>query len=220
MSPVHLRKLTIPRNEPEDREGLSRTRIPGRGHLEHSGGWQNTEGNYTHTAIHIPIQQKPQTRGLERYGSSSSSPPTPQRFISMEHGQKEAVETPGVEGKQDKGESSHYPSYRRTTDPDRAHSDSIRLTSRRPNRLSSGFIPFRKQQISGQESPFFTLPRGFQEKTRTQRQKQDLSSPKSERVRPNYPETAVIGERNTQEQDVVENNSRISSPLNGNINPT
>ncbi|MBW0495548.1 hypothetical protein O181_035263 [Austropuccinia psidii MF-1] len=27
------------------------------------------------------------------------------------------VHTPGGEGKQDKGESSHYPSYRRTTDP-------------------------------------------------------------------------------------------------------
>ncbi|MBW0573386.1 hypothetical protein O181_113101 [Austropuccinia psidii MF-1] len=30
------------------------------------------------------------------------------------------VQTPGGEGKQDKGESSHYPSYRRTTDTDRA----------------------------------------------------------------------------------------------------
>ncbi|MBW0487428.1 hypothetical protein O181_027143 [Austropuccinia psidii MF-1] len=28
------------------------------------------------------------------------------------------VQTPGDEAKQDKGESSHYPSYRRTTDPE------------------------------------------------------------------------------------------------------
>ncbi|MBW0462465.1 hypothetical protein O181_002180 [Austropuccinia psidii MF-1] len=89
MSPVHLRNLGFQRNQPDDREGLSRTRIPGRGHLGHSGGWQDTEGNPTHSAIHFPIKQEPETRGLERYGSSSSAPPTPQTFISMEHGQQE-----------------------------------------------------------------------------------------------------------------------------------
>ncbi|MBW0537629.1 hypothetical protein O181_077344 [Austropuccinia psidii MF-1] len=141
MSPVHLRNLGFQRNQPDDREVLSITRRPGRGHLGHSGGWQDTEGNNTHPAIHFPIQQEPQTRGLERYGSSSSAPPTPQRFISMEHEQHEVqpgiplgrtwrklpedlaqigglqrpydnhprleshqeVQTPGGEGKQDKG---------------------------------------------------------------------------------------------------------------------
>ncbi|MBW0531714.1 hypothetical protein O181_071429 [Austropuccinia psidii MF-1] len=113
MSPVHPRDLCCQRHQPEDGEGLSRTRRPGR---------------------------KPQTRGLEGYGPSSSAPPTPQRPFSMEHGQKElqpgiplgrawsklsedlsqrdrlqrpygnpkrlkshqAVQTPGGEGKQDK----------------------------------------------------------------------------------------------------------------------
>ncbi|MBW0554874.1 hypothetical protein O181_094589 [Austropuccinia psidii MF-1] len=159
MSPVHLRNLGFQRNQPEDREGLSRTRIPGRGHLGHSGEWQDTEGNHTHPAISFPIQQEPQTRGVERHGSCSSAPPTLQRFISMEHGQQKVqpgislgrtwskvpedlsqidrlqrpygnnqrleshqpIQTPGGEGKQDKGESSHYPSYRRTADPDRAY---------------------------------------------------------------------------------------------------
>ncbi|MBW0511701.1 hypothetical protein O181_051416 [Austropuccinia psidii MF-1] len=32
----------------------------------------------------------------------------------------QAVQTPGGEGNQDKRESSHYPSYRRTATPDRA----------------------------------------------------------------------------------------------------
>ncbi|MBW0466798.1 hypothetical protein O181_006513 [Austropuccinia psidii MF-1] len=32
----------------------------------------------------------------------------------------QTFQTPGAEGRQDKGESSHYPSYRRTADPDRA----------------------------------------------------------------------------------------------------
>ncbi|MBW0461300.1 hypothetical protein O181_001015 [Austropuccinia psidii MF-1] len=58
MSPVNLR------NQQEYREGLSRTRRPGRAHFGHSGGWQDTEGNHTHPAIHLPIQQKSQTRGL------------------------------------------------------------------------------------------------------------------------------------------------------------
>ncbi|MBW0587391.1 hypothetical protein O181_127106 [Austropuccinia psidii MF-1] len=89
MSPVYLRNLGFRRNQPEDREGLSRIRRPGRANLGHSGGWQDTEGNHTHPFIHFLIKEEPQTRGLERYGSSSSAPPTPQRFISMEHGQKE-----------------------------------------------------------------------------------------------------------------------------------
>ncbi|MBW0463888.1 hypothetical protein O181_003603 [Austropuccinia psidii MF-1] len=67
MSPVHLRNLGIPRNQSENRDCLSRTRRPGRRHLGHSGGWQGTEGDHTHPAIHLQIQQKPQTRGLERY---------------------------------------------------------------------------------------------------------------------------------------------------------
>ncbi|MBW0519022.1 hypothetical protein O181_058737 [Austropuccinia psidii MF-1] len=89
MSPVDLRNLGIPRNQTEDRESLFRTRRPGRGHLGHSGGWQDTEGNHTHSAIHLPIQQKPQTRGLAEYESSSSAPPTPQRSIQMEHGKQD-----------------------------------------------------------------------------------------------------------------------------------
>ncbi|MBW0488201.1 hypothetical protein O181_027916 [Austropuccinia psidii MF-1] len=87
MSPVHLRDLGIPRNQPEGREGFSRMRRPGRGHLGHSGGWQDIEGDNINLAIHTPIQKEPQTRGLEGYGSSSSAPPTLQRPFSMEHEQ-------------------------------------------------------------------------------------------------------------------------------------
>ncbi|MBW0584802.1 hypothetical protein O181_124517 [Austropuccinia psidii MF-1] len=83
MLPCHLRNLGFQRNQTEDREGLSRTRRPGGGHLGHSGGWQDIEGNNTHSAIHIPIKQKPQTGGLEGYGSSPSAPPTPQTPFSM-----------------------------------------------------------------------------------------------------------------------------------------
>ncbi|MBW0530470.1 hypothetical protein O181_070185 [Austropuccinia psidii MF-1] len=94
MSPIYLRDLGFQRNQPEDRAGLSRTRRPGRGHLGHSGGWQNNEEDNINIAIPTPFQQEPQTRGLERHGSISSAPPTPQRFISMEHGQQEVK--PGI----------------------------------------------------------------------------------------------------------------------------
>ncbi|MBW0494749.1 hypothetical protein O181_034464 [Austropuccinia psidii MF-1] len=258
MSPVYLRDLGFQRHQPEDREGLSRTRIPGRGHLGHSGGCQDIEGNHTYSSIHIPIEQKAQTRRLEGYGSSYSAPPTPQRPFSMEHELQQVqpgiildrnwrklkedlsqrdrlqgpygnhqgleshqyVQTPGCEGKHNKGKSSHYPSYRRPIDPDRKYSDSWRLTSSRSNPLSSGFTPFRNQQISVQESPFFTIPGGFQEKTRIQGQKQDHLEPKGDRFRPNVPEAVGFGERSTQEPEVVINNSRISSPINRNITPT
>ncbi|MBW0488180.1 hypothetical protein O181_027895 [Austropuccinia psidii MF-1] len=198
------------------------------------------------------------TRGLERYGSSSLPPPTPQRFISIEHGQQEVqpgiplgrtwsklpeyfsqrdrlqrpygnhqrlkssqeVQTPGGEGKQDKGESSQYPSYRRTADPDREYSYSFRLTRSRPNQISSSFTPFRNKQISGQESPFFMIPGSFLEKTRIQGQKQDLFQPKAKRVRPSGPEPVGLGYRSAQEPEVVVNNSRISSPINRKVTPT
>ncbi|MBW0531820.1 hypothetical protein O181_071535 [Austropuccinia psidii MF-1] len=88
MSPIHLRDLGFQRNQPEDRDGLSRTRRPERGHLGQSGGWQEIEGDHTYYSIHIPIKQKPQTSGLEGYGSGSSAPPTPQRPLSMEHEQE------------------------------------------------------------------------------------------------------------------------------------
>ncbi|MBW0495408.1 hypothetical protein O181_035123 [Austropuccinia psidii MF-1] len=68
MSPVHIRKLGIPRDHPEDREGWSTTRRPGGRHLGHRGGWKDIEGNDTHSSIQIPIKQTPQTRGLEGYG--------------------------------------------------------------------------------------------------------------------------------------------------------
>ncbi|MBW0477184.1 hypothetical protein O181_016899 [Austropuccinia psidii MF-1] len=53
------------------------------------------------------------------------------------------VQTPGGEGNKDKVESSHYLSYIRIAEPDRAYCYSFRLTRSRPTQLSSGFKPFR-----------------------------------------------------------------------------
>ncbi|MBW0468768.1 hypothetical protein O181_008483 [Austropuccinia psidii MF-1] len=89
MSPVHLRNLGIPMNHPEDRQGLFSTRRPVTRNLGNSHGWKDTERNHTQSAIHLSIKQKTQTRGLEGYGTSSSDPPTPQRYIPIERGQQE-----------------------------------------------------------------------------------------------------------------------------------
>ncbi|MBW0527473.1 hypothetical protein O181_067188 [Austropuccinia psidii MF-1] len=239
MSPVHLRDLGFQRNQPEDREGLSRARRLGRGHLGHTGGWQDNEGDNINPAIHTPIQQEPQTRGLEGYGTRGSTwhltgnnlEQAARGSVSKDrlqgpygnHQRLEScqeIQTPGGNGQHNKGESSHYPSYRITVNPDRAYSDSFRLTRSRQNQLSGGFTPFRNQQFGDQESPFFTIPGGFQEKTRIQGEKQDLFQSKEQRVRPNDPEAVGFGERSAQEPEAVVNHSRISSPINRNITPT
>ncbi|MBW0498118.1 hypothetical protein O181_037833 [Austropuccinia psidii MF-1] len=132
---------------------------------------------------------------------------------------QQAVQTPGGEDNMDNGKSSHYSSYRRKIESDRAYSDSFRLTRSKQTRLPSSFAPFRQQQISDQESPLFTIPGSFQEKTRTKREKKTSFSHR-QRVRPNDPEAIELRERSTQESEVVVNTSRISSPSNRNITPT
>ncbi|MBW0520983.1 hypothetical protein O181_060698 [Austropuccinia psidii MF-1] len=127
----------------------------------------------------------------------------------MEHGQQEVqcsiplVRTWGKVtedmSQRDRLQRPYGNDQRKPTDPDRAYSDSFMLTRSRPNQLSSGFTPFRNQWISGQESPFFTIPGSFQEHTWTKGQKQDLFQPKAERVRSNDPEAALLSERSTQE---------------------
>ncbi|MBW0591255.1 hypothetical protein O181_130970 [Austropuccinia psidii MF-1] len=80
--------------------------------------------------------------------------------------------------------------------------------------------PFRNQQISGPESPFFTIPGSFQEKTRKQGQEQTLLQQEEERVRPYHPEAVGLGKRSTQEPEVAVNHSRVSIPNKRNITPT
>ncbi|MBW0544868.1 hypothetical protein O181_084583 [Austropuccinia psidii MF-1] len=76
MFPVHLRDLQVPRNQPEDRSGPR---------FSYNGEWKDTQGNHSYTFIHLPIQHTPQTRGLERYLSSISAAPTPQRPVPVEN---------------------------------------------------------------------------------------------------------------------------------------
>ncbi|MBW0484613.1 hypothetical protein O181_024328 [Austropuccinia psidii MF-1] len=48
-----------------------------------------TQEDHSHTPINLPIQKRPQTRGLNRHGPSTSAPPTPQRSMAMGHGKQE-----------------------------------------------------------------------------------------------------------------------------------
>ncbi|MBW0485487.1 hypothetical protein O181_025202 [Austropuccinia psidii MF-1] len=214
MSPVHLRNLGVPRNQPEDREGLSRSRRPGRGHLGHSGESQDIEAKHTHSAIHFPIQQKPQTKVLEGYGLISSAPPTPQRFFPMKNCQQEVqpIIPLGRMWRKLPEDMSQRDRFQRP------YGNHQILESYQE--VSSSFTPFRNQQTSDQESTFFTIPGSFQEKKRIKRQKQDLFQPTVERVRPNNPGAVELGERSTQKPEIVVNTSTISSLTNRNMTPT
>ncbi|MBW0581987.1 hypothetical protein O181_121702 [Austropuccinia psidii MF-1] len=68
MSPIHLRNLGFQRNQPEGREGLSRTRRPGRGYLGDSGGWKDTEGNDIHPAITFQFNRNLNPEGWKDMG--------------------------------------------------------------------------------------------------------------------------------------------------------
>ncbi|MBW0465612.1 hypothetical protein O181_005327 [Austropuccinia psidii MF-1] len=236
MSPVHLRNLGFQRNQPEDREVLSRARRPGRGHLGHSGGWQDTEENHTHSSIHFQfnrnlkaedwkdmdqvLQLHQLLKDLFQWSMDNKKFNLASNWAELEETfQKICLKE--IDFRELMLITKRWnPTRQRTADPDRAYSDSLRLTRSRSNKLSSGFTPFTNQQISGQESEFVTIPGSFQQKTRIQGKKQDHLQPEEERVRPNDPEDVGFGAGSAQEPEVVVSNSRISNPINRNITPT
>ncbi|MBW0511713.1 hypothetical protein O181_051428 [Austropuccinia psidii MF-1] len=239
MSPVHLRNLGCQRNKPEDREGLSGTRRPGRGHLGHSGGWQDTEGNHTHPFIHFPIQQEPKTRGLERYGSSSSAPPTTRRFISMERGLQEVQ--PGIPlgrtwrkfpedlSQRDRLQRPYGNHQRENQATIQAIEEQLTQTghtqitsgSQGEGQISSPVASnHSKTNRSVAKSHHSSQSQEVSRQRKGYKGKKDHLQPEEERVRYNDPETVGFSERSAQEPEVVVHNSRISSPLNRHITPT
>ncbi|MBW0546658.1 hypothetical protein O181_086373, partial [Austropuccinia psidii MF-1] len=239
MSPVHLRNLGFQQNQPEDREACPEPEDLEEDTMDTVVDGKTLRGLERHGS-RFSAPPNPQRFTSMEHGQQEVQPGIPmgrawskfpEDFYQRDRLQRsygnhqllechQAVQTPGGEVKQDKGESSHYPRFRRTAEPDRAYSDSCRLTRSRPNQLSSGVTPFKNQQISGQESPFFTIPGSFKKKTRIQGQKQDHLQPEEERVRPNDPEAVGFGERSAQEPEVAVNNFGISSPIDRNITPT
>ncbi|MBW0549589.1 hypothetical protein O181_089304 [Austropuccinia psidii MF-1] len=104
----------------------------------------------------------------------------------------------------------------------------FRLLEVRENRIreSQATIQAIEEQLT--QTGHTQIPSGSQgagkisstEKTRIQGQNQDNLQPEEERVKPNDPEAVGFGERSSQEPEVAVNNSRISSSINRNINPT
>ncbi|MBW0533583.1 hypothetical protein O181_073298 [Austropuccinia psidii MF-1] len=227
MSPVNLRNPVIPRNQPQDRGGLSRTRRPQEDTLD-----TQVDGKTLREIIPTLQFTFQFNRNLKQEDFKDMD-----QVLQLHQRLKDLFQR-SMDNKRfnlalqwaELGESFqkiwlkeidfNTLCYRRTADPDRANSESFRLTRGRPNQLSSGFTPLRNQKISVQESPFFTIPGSFHQKTRIQGQKQDLFQPKAERVRTNDPEAVGLSERSTQEPEIVGNTIRISSPNNRNITPT
>ncbi|MBW0504663.1 hypothetical protein O181_044378 [Austropuccinia psidii MF-1] len=219
MSPVHLRNLGVPRNQPEDREGLSRTRRPERGHLGHSSGWQNTYWKDMDKSLKLHQLLK----DLFQWSMYNK------RFDLASHWEELGA------------------SFKKTCLKEIDFKDVVvitkgwnptmqfqlleqRATSIRDNQttiqaieeqlIRQGILRFLQDLKDVQESPLFTIPGSFQEKIRIQEQKQDLFQPQAEGVRPNDPETVGLGERSTQELEIVVNTFRISIPNSRNITPT
>ncbi|MBW0588821.1 hypothetical protein O181_128536 [Austropuccinia psidii MF-1] len=241
MSPVHLRDLGFQRNQPEDREDLSRTRRPERGHPGHSSGWQNNEGDNINPAIHTPIQWRPQTRGLERHGSSSSAPPTPQGPITMEHGQQEVQ--PGISlgrtwsklpedlSQRDRLQRPYdnhqrLESYQAVQTPGgraqriRENQATIQAIEEQLTQTGPTQIPSVLQGAGQIISPLASHHSDTDRSMTKSRHSSKFQEPKAERIRPHDPEFVGFGERSAQEPEVVVNHSRISSSSNRNITPT
>ncbi|MBW0542654.1 hypothetical protein O181_082369 [Austropuccinia psidii MF-1] len=119
----------------------------------------------------------------------------------------QSFQNTGREGKQDKAESSPYPSYRIMAEADRAYSDSFRITKSIQTQLFSGFKPFRNS-ISGAKSSHSSQSQVVSKRQQVYKGiKQDFFWPKAERVRSNDTEAVGLGKRSTQEPEIVLNTS-------------
>ncbi|MBW0561124.1 hypothetical protein O181_100839 [Austropuccinia psidii MF-1] len=81
-----------------------------------------------------------------------------------------------------------------------------------PTRLPSGFTPLRHQQISDQESPYFSIPDRIKERKRIIGQEQDLFQPEAEIVRSYDPEIVGPVASTKKQQTVVNTSNAASSP--------
>ncbi|MBW0546878.1 hypothetical protein O181_086593 [Austropuccinia psidii MF-1] len=231
---MHLRNVGFQRNQPKEGEGLSRTRIPGRGHLGHSSGWKDTEGN--HTPLPLTFQFKTNLKPEDWKDMD--------QFLQLQQLLKDLFQW-SMDNKRF-NLASHWAELGETCQkicPKEIDFNDLMVITKgwnitrqfklldvRANRIRENQATIQAieeqltqtghTQISGQQSPFFTIPQSFQEKKKIQGQKQDHLQPEEDRVRPYYPEAVGFSERNAQEPEVVVNNSRISSPLNRNITNT
>ncbi|MBW0475463.1 hypothetical protein O181_015178 [Austropuccinia psidii MF-1] len=116
------------------------------------------------------------------------------------------VQTPGGEGKQDKGDQT-----------------TIQAIEEQLTQTGNTQIPSGSQgegQISSPVASQHSETNRSVAKGHHSLQKQDHLQPKEERVRPNDSKAVVFGEKSPQEPEVVLHNCTISNPINRNITPT
>ncbi|MBW0557184.1 hypothetical protein O181_096899 [Austropuccinia psidii MF-1] len=147
--------------------------------------WKN-ESSYT---FQNGFQQQPSSNGLHK--TVYYNPSNIQRTSPMENG-RQGIQPRAPLERTCRKYSEDLPQrdilqrtyHRREIVPEIAYSDSFRLIrSGNPTKLPSGFKPLRNQQISDQESPYFTITGRIQERKRIIGQEKDFLQPDTERLR-------------------------------------
>ncbi|MBW0498301.1 hypothetical protein O181_038016 [Austropuccinia psidii MF-1] len=227
---VHLRDLGFQRHQPEDREGLSRTRRPGRGHLGHSGGWKDIEGNIPTLPFTFKFNRnlKPEDwkdmdqvlqlhqlfKDLFQWNMDNK------RFDLASHWEElgascQKICLKGIEFRNlmviNKGCNPtrqlrvlEIPSGSQGVDQNSSPVDSHHSGTNRS---------VVKSHHSSQSQEVSRRRQGY-------KVKKDHLHPKEQRVRPNDSKAVGFGERSAQEPEVAVNYSRISFPINRSISPT
>ncbi|MBW0468503.1 hypothetical protein O181_008218 [Austropuccinia psidii MF-1] len=156
---------------------------------------------------------------MDRYGSSSSAPPTPQRLISMEHGQQ-AVQ-PGIPlGRNWRKLPEDLSQRDRLQQPYCNHQRFFQAHKEQAKSALQWLHTINKPTNQWPRVTILHTIRNFPGEDKNTREKQDHLQPEEERVRPNDPEDVGFGERSEHKPEVVVINSRISSPINRKITPT
>ncbi|MBW0525211.1 hypothetical protein O181_064926 [Austropuccinia psidii MF-1] len=213
MIPPHFRDFGVPRDYYLQREStISRNRGLERREAEVVQSHKTWKNEPSHT-FQNGFQQKTSRNGLNR--TLLSNPSNLQRTSPMENGRQEIQ--PRVPLERTCRKYSEYFSqrdilqrtyHRREIEPEITYSDSFRLKrSGNPTRLPSCFTPLRHQQISDQESPYFSIPGRIQERKRIIGQEKYFFQPEAERVRSYSPEIVGPAKRSTKKQQTVVINS-------------
>ncbi|MBW0461177.1 hypothetical protein O181_000892 [Austropuccinia psidii MF-1] len=211
MSPVHLRNLGFQGNQPEDREGLSRTRIPRRGPLEYSGGWNLKAEDWKDMD---QILQLRQLKDLFQWSMDNK------RFNLAGYWAELGESLQKIFLKEI--EFRDLMVITKGWNPNRQ----FRLLEVRANRIreNQATIQAIEEHLTQTDQwPRVTIlqnPRKIPGEDKDTRAKPNHLQTEEERVRPNDPAAVEFGERSAKEPELVVNNSRISRPINRKITPT
>ncbi|MBW0565293.1 hypothetical protein O181_105008 [Austropuccinia psidii MF-1] len=202
MSPVHLR------NQPEDREGLSRTRIPGGGHLGHSDDWKDMDqALQLHQLVKALFQWNNNNKRFNLAFHWAELGERLQRICFREIPFKDLVEiTKGW------NPTRQFRLRKERATRIRENQATIQAIEEQLNQTGPTLIPSGSQGVEQTSSPVASHHSGTNRSV--------SKSHHSSQSQPNDPEAVGLCERGTQEPKIVLNTSRNSGPINRNITPT